>query len=132
MSFQEKVKGHFKSYETSEITSEVKGGLWRSKKKYSHILWDKTKLYLNLLPEFREEIKNLMLEKQIKSIKYLESDKYRRMLSFIESDTYQIYIMGHSCGNSDRTLLNTLFEHKNCVSIKPFYFNLNSADSLLA
>ena len=30
--------------------------------------------------------------------------------------------MGHSCGISDRTLLNTLFEHKNCVSIKPFYY----------
>lgn len=57
----------------------------------------------------------------IKSIKYLESDKYRRVLSFIESEPYQIIIMGHSCGNSDRTLLNTLFEHKNCVSIKPYY-----------
>ena len=30
--------------------------------------------------------------------------------------------MGHSCGNSDRTLLHTLFEHENCVSIKPFYY----------
>ena len=29
--------------------------------------------------------------------------------------------MGHSCGNSDRTLLNTLFEHDNCVSIKVYY-----------
>lgn len=58
----------------------------------------------------------------IKSIKYLESSNYRNMLSFIESAPYQIYIMGHSCGNSDRTLLNTLFEHKNCVSIKPFYY----------
>ena len=58
----------------------------------------------------------------IKSIKYLESPNYRNLLDFIESDTYQIYIMGHSCGNSDRTLLNTLFEHKNCVSIKPFYY----------
>jgi hypothetical protein len=58
----------------------------------------------------------------IKSIKYLESPNYRNLLDFIESDTYQLYIMGHSCGNSDRTLLNTLFEHKNCVSIKPFYF----------
>ncbi len=43
------------------------------------------------------------------------------MLQFIESAPFQVYIMGHSCGNSDRTLLNTLFEHKNCVSIKPFY-----------
>ena len=47
----------------------------------------------------------------IKSIRYLETDKYRQLLRFINSDYYQIYIMGHSCGNSDRTLLNTLFEH---------------------
>ena len=59
--------------------------------------------------------------KNIKSIKYLESPNYRNLLDFIESDTYQVFIMGHSCGNSDRTLLNTLFEHRNCVSIKPFY-----------
>lgn len=60
--------------------------------------------------------------KNIKSIKYLEEDNYRKILEFIESAPYQIYIMGHSCGNSDRTLLNTLFEHKNCISIKPFYY----------
>lgn len=60
--------------------------------------------------------------KNIKSIKYLESGNYRNLLQFIESAPYQVYIMGHSCGNSDRTLLNTLFEHKNCVSIKPYYY----------
>ncbi len=60
--------------------------------------------------------------KNIKSIRYLETDNYRKLLSFIDSASFQIYIMGHSCGNSDRTLLNTLFEHKNCVSIKPFYY----------
>ena len=64
---------------------------------------------------------NKFLE-NIKSIKYLEADNYRRLLSFIEAEPYQIVIMGHSCGNSDRTLLNTLFEHKNCVSIKPYYY----------
>ena len=52
----------------------------------------------------------------------MESPNYRNLLGFIESSPYQVYIMGHSCGNSDRTLLNTLFEHKNCVSIKPFYY----------
>ena len=60
--------------------------------------------------------------KNIKSIRYLESSNYRKLLQFIESAPYQVYIMGHSCGNSDRTLLNTLFEHKNCVSIKPYYY----------
>lgn len=61
------------------------------------------------------------LLKNMKTIRYSETDNYRKMLSFIESAPYQIFIMGHSCGNSDRTLLNTLFEHDNCVSIKPYY-----------
>lgn len=59
--------------------------------------------------------------KNIKSIRYLETGHYRNLLSFIDSAPYQIFVMGHSCGNSDRTLLNTLFEHKNCLSIKPFF-----------
>lgn len=63
--------------------------------------------------------------RHIKSIRYLESDNYRRILEFIESAPFQIIIMGHSCGNSDRTLLNTLFEHKNCISIKPYFYIIN-------
>ena len=70
--------------------------------------------------------------RHIKSIRYLESDGYRKMLEFIESDTFQVIIMGHSCGLSDRTLLNTLFEHKNCVSIKPYYYvNKEGKDNYL-
>ena len=61
------------------------------------------------------------LLKYTKSVRYLETMNYRRLQEFLESDYFQVYIMGHSCGNSDRTLLNTIFEHKNCVSIKPFY-----------
>ena len=60
--------------------------------------------------------------KNIKSIKYLESDHYRDVLKFLEAAPFQVLIMGHSCGNSDRTLLNTIFEHKNCISIKPYYY----------
>lgn len=64
----------------------------------------------------------------IKSIKYLETDNYKRILDFINSDKYQIIILGHSCGNSDRTLLNTLFEHENCVSIKPYYYQYQEGE----
>ena len=60
--------------------------------------------------------------RHIKSFRYLDASNYRRMLAFIESDSYQICIMGHSCGVTDRTLLSTLFEHPNCVSIKPYYY----------
>lgn len=69
--------------------------------------------------------------RHIKSIRYLESDNYRKMLEFIESGPFQICIMGHSCGRSDRTLLNTLFEHRNCVSIKPYYYIKDGKDNYL-
>lgn len=58
----------------------------------------------------------------IKTNRYLETPNYRLLLSFIDSAPFQVCIMGHSCGLSDKTLLNTLFEHKNCVSIKPYYY----------
>jgi hypothetical protein len=59
--------------------------------------------------------------KNIKSINYLDTNNYKQLLEFINSANYQIYIFGHSCGISDRTLLNTVFEHDNCASVKLFY-----------
>jgi len=81
--------------------------------------------YGDELAEEYKEIENLKdndFLKNVKSINYLKTDNYKRLLNFADSDYFQIYILGHSCGNSDRTLLNTLFEHTNCVSIKPFFY----------
>lgn len=72
-----------------------------------------------------EKLQDNEFLQNIKSMWYLETDNYRQLLEFIESDSYQVFIMGHSCGNSDRTLLNTLFEHPNCFSIKVFYHQKN-------
>jgi hypothetical protein len=69
-----------------------------------------------------EKLNNNEYLKNVKSINYLKTNNYRKLLDFINTDYFQIFILGHSCGNSDRTLLNTLFEHSNCVSIKPFYY----------
>jgi hypothetical protein len=69
-----------------------------------------------------EKLNNNEYLKNVKSINYSKTNNYRKLLDFINTDYFQIFILGHSCGNSDRTLLNTLFEHKNCVSIKPFYY----------
>lgn len=57
----------------------------------------------------------------IKSINYLETDNYKKLLEYVNSGYFQIFIFGHSCGISDRTLLNTVFEHENCASIKLYY-----------
>ncbi|MDR1699317.1 MAG: bacteriophage abortive infection AbiH family protein [Prevotellaceae bacterium] len=75
-----------------------------------------------------ENLNNNEYLKNVKSINYLKTDNYKKLLDFINSESYQIFIMGHSCGNSDRTLLNTLFEHENCVSIKPYYYEWEKKD----
>ena len=65
----------------------------------------------------------------IKSIHYHNTSNYRQLLTFLQNDPYQVFVMGHSCGNSDRTLLNTIFEHPNCISIKPFYYQWKDKES---
>lgn len=69
-----------------------------------------------------EKQENTAYMDNVKSIRYSEAGNYRKLLRFIESEPYQVLILGHSCGNSDRTLLSTIFEHENCISIKPFYY----------
>lgn len=66
---------------------------------------------------------------QLKFIRYSYDERYREISEFLNQDTFQVYIMGHSCGESDHSLLNRLFEHKNCVSIKPFYHKMDSGDN---
>lgn len=58
----------------------------------------------------------------MKSFGYFKTSNYHNLVRFISSDLYQIYILGHSCGLSDRTMLNMIFEHDNCKSIKIFYY----------
>jgi hypothetical protein len=70
--------------------------------------------------EFEDLNDNKYLE-NFKSIAYLQTNSYKRLLEFINADEYQVLTFGHSCGISDRTMLNTIFEHENCKSIKPFY-----------
>lgn len=69
-----------------------------------------------------EDMEENELLKNVKSIRYQDTNNYQKLIELIESDYYQVFVMGHSCGNSDRTLLNTLFEHENCLSIKPYYY----------
>lgn len=71
-----------------------------------------------------EDMNNNEYLKNIKSFQYLHTSNYKRLLDLIDSGVFQVYIMGHSCGLSDRTLLNTIFEHENCISIKVFYHEI--------
>lgn len=68
------------------------------------------------------ELKSNEYLKNIKSFTYSNTSNYKNLMRIIESKYYQIVILGHSCGMSDRVLLSTLFEHENCISIKPHYY----------
>ena len=78
---------------------------------------DSDEMYKKLL----DKNDNRFLEND-KTVKYLGSARYRNFFGFIESAPFQVCIMGHSCGISDRTLLSTIFQHENCVSIKPYFY----------
>ncbi|MGI4803478.1 MAG: AbiH family protein [Janthinobacterium lividum] len=60
--------------------------------------------------------------KYIKSFWYFKTMNYHNLIRFIDRYEFQVYILGHSCGLSDRTMLNMIFEHENCKSIKIFYY----------
>ncbi|UAY55711.1 AbiH family protein [Arachidicoccus terrestris] len=61
----------------------------------------------------------------IKSFGYFKTSNYYNLIRFLDSDEYQVFILGHSCGLSDRTMLNMIFEHENCKSIKIYYYQEN-------
>ena len=65
----------------------------------------------------------------IKSFWYLKTSNYFDLIKFIDSSIFQVFILGHSCGLSDRTMLNMIFEHNNCRSIKIFYHKTEQGDN---
>ena len=59
--------------------------------------------------------------KYLKTVFYQSTENYKFILDFLEISHFEVVIAGHSCGKSDKTLLKTIFEHDNCVSIKPYF-----------
>lgn len=64
---------------------------------------------------------NNALLKNIKSFHYSRDFEYHKLLTFIDSAKYEVFIVGHSCGLSDRVLLKQIFEHGKCKAIQIFH-----------
>lgn len=56
-----------------------------------------------------------------KSFGYFQTNNYKDLERFVNAEPFDVFIMGHSCGLSDRVMLNMIFEHDNCESIRIFY-----------
>jgi hypothetical protein len=66
-----------------------------------------------------------------KSFGYILTDNYRTLNSYLNRYPYEVYVMGLSCGLTDRTMLNMIFEHINCVNIRVFYHQAQETDNFL-
>lgn len=60
--------------------------------------------------------------RKIKSFQYPRTNNYHRLLYYLGEIEFDVFVIGHSCGITDKTLLKTIFEHKNCLAIKNFHY----------
>jgi hypothetical protein len=56
-----------------------------------------------------------------KTFQYLRSVNYKKVINLLGNQGTTVEIIGHSCGLSDKTLLKTIFEHKNVIEIEYRY-----------
>lgn len=59
----------------------------------------------------------------MKSFHYLRNENYQKLLGFIDDGDYEIFVIGHSCSITDRTLLNMLFENDACKKIHVYHYS---------
>jgi len=88
--------------------------------------------YGDEMDPFYEKIENLNSNeflRHIKSFGYFKTSNYRNFLRFVEDNEYEVYIMGHSCGISDRILLNSIFENEKCKGIQIFYHKKSETEN---
>ena len=76
-----------------------------------------------------ENVNNNEYLKNFKSFGYFKTNNYQDFSRFIESNPFKVYVMGHSCGLSDRTLLNKIVEYDKCMEIEIFYYAKNNNEN---
>jgi len=83
--------------------------------------------------EYYEKLENLKdneFLKHMKSFAYLQTPNYKELFKFLDQEQlgeekrekFDVYIMGHSCGVSDRLLFTHIFEHPLLNSVKLYYY----------
>lgn len=81
--------------------------------------------YGDEMDEYYSKIESLNLNeflKNMKSFSYFKTNNYQSLNHFLNKSAFTVSIMGHSCGLSDRVLLNSIFCNKNCAKIRIYYY----------
>ncbi|WP_312697454.1 AbiH family protein [Sphingobacterium mizutaii] len=74
--------------------------------------------------QFEEKYNNVLFE-HVKSYHYMKTSNYRNLIKFLNGGNYQVFVVGHSCGLSDRTMFKEIFDHENCKSVKILHHKRN-------
>jgi len=63
--------------------------------------------------------------KHMKSYAYLQTSNYRKLFEFLDKkdEKFEVFVMGHSCGLSDRLLFTHILEHPNFNSVKIYFYD---------
>lgn len=76
-----------------------------------------------------EELNENAFLQNIKSFKYLNNKHYQYLSDIINNDSFEVFILGHSLGLTDRTLLSHIFSHEKLERVIIFYVNKEDYES---
>ncbi len=80
--------------------------------------------------EMEDLDENLFFE-HIKSFKYLQNEHYQDLMDFLENDKFEVFVMGHSLGLSDRTMLQAIFNSDNLEKVQLFYYEKDGKNNFV-
>lgn len=69
-----------------------------------------------------EDLNNNKFFEHVKSFQYLQNSAYQNLMEFVKNGELEVYVLGHSLGLSDRTMLSQIFELSNVMEIRFFYY----------
>ena len=69
-----------------------------------------------------EDLNDNEVLRHAKSFGYFKNGSYQKLLRFLESGEYEVWVVGHSCGLSDRVMLQKVFEHPLCRKIRIYHY----------
>lgn len=78
--------------------------------------------------EMDEEYKKIELSGNKEALKYIKSywysltAQYRMLFASLEEKPFEVFVIGHSCGLSDRVMFSEIFQSPNCKFIRLFYY----------
>ncbi|MDH4471017.1 MAG: AbiH family protein [Fluviicola sp.] len=80
--------------------------------------------------EIEDLDENLFFE-HIKSFKYLQNEYYQDLMAFLESGQFEVFVLGHSLGLSDRTMLQAIFNSNYLEKVQLFYYEKDGKNNFV-